>query len=71
VALLSLWRMDRQYSPSCSFRTMRALATLPQSSSHARTAGVGRPMRREHGVAGTLGGHNVGGGASDLEVVGI
>ena len=34
-------------------------------------AGVGRPMRREHGVAGTLGGHHVGGGASDLEVVGI
>ena len=34
-------------------------------------AGVGRPMRREHGVAGTLGGHDVGGGASDLEVVGI
>ena len=34
-------------------------------------AGVGRPMRREHGVAGTLGGHDVGGGASDLEVIGI
>jgi hypothetical protein len=34
-------------------------------------AGVGRPMQREHGVAGTLGGHDVGGGASDLEVVGI
>ena len=28
-------------------------------------------MRREHGVTGTLGGHDVGGGASDLEVVGI
>ena len=25
----------------------------------------------EHGVAGTLGGHDVGGGASDLEVIGI
>ena len=34
-------------------------------------AGVGRPMQREHGVAGTLGGHDVGGGASDLEVIGI
>ena len=34
-------------------------------------AGVGRPMRREHGVAGTLGGHDVGGGASDLDAVGI
>ena len=28
-------------------------------------------MQREHGVAGTLGGHDVGGDASDLEVIGI
>ena len=34
-------------------------------------AGVGKPMQREHGVAGTLGGHDVGGDASDLEVIGI
>jgi hypothetical protein len=30
-------------------------------------ARVGRPVRRKHGVAGTLGDHDVGGGASDLE----
>ena len=69
MALPSLWRTDSQSSPGCSIRTMRALAARPRSSSHART--VGRPMQREHGVAGTLGGHDVGGGASDLEVVGI
>jgi hypothetical protein len=36
VALPSLWRTDSQYSPGCSIRTMRALAALPRSSSHAR-----------------------------------
>ena len=72
MALPSLWRTDSQYSPGCTFRTMRTLAALPRSSSHAGDrAGVGRPMQREHGVAGTLGGHDVGGGASDLEVIDI
>lgn len=72
MALPSLWRTDSQYLPGCSFRTMRTLAALPRSSSHARTApGSAGPCDVSTGVAGTLGGHDVGGGASDLEVVSI
>ena len=69
MALPSLWRTDSQYSRAAAFARVGGAAAVVVPCQDR--AAAGRPMRPEHGVAGTLGGHDVGGGASVLEVVGI